>query len=209
MDEKGMVKRQEEIKRAVEQAEAFVIKNNYDFALVDAHCKALLELRKRVIEDFAESKKAANEAWKKIVAQESGHLDKIDAVREIDKRKMSEWEKKEAIRIEEANRIAQEEARKLAEKNQLDLAAQAERAGDKEVAQAILEAPVMPVSVKLSESLPKRSTVIRKTYKAVVVNPAMVPQEYWMIDQSKLDAVARATKGTLKIPGVDIVESQG
>lgn len=48
----------------------------------------------------------------------------------------------------------------------------------------------------------------RKVWKAEIQDEALVPDEYWVIDTQKIDAVARSTKGGLQIPGVRIYEEE-
>lgn len=47
----------------------------------------------------------------------------------------------------------------------------------------------------------------RDKYEFVVKDPTLVPDEFWVIDEKKIGAVVRATKGTMVIPGIEIVIS--
>jgi hypothetical protein len=44
---------------------------------------------------------------------------------------------------------------------------------------------------------------MRKAWKHRIIDETKVPREYLMIDESKLGAMARATKGTVKVDGVE------
>ena len=43
---------------------------------------------------------------------------------------------------------------------------------------------------------------MRAVWKAVVTDPDKVPRDYLIVNQSALDALAKATKGSITIPGV-------
>ena len=48
------------------------------------------------------------------------------------------------------------------------------------------------------------STSFRTDWKAEIVNGSLLPREYLMPDETKINAVVRASKGTIPIPGVRI-----
>jgi chromosome segregation ATPase len=66
------------------------------------------------------------------------------------------------------------------------------------------EAASIPVPI-LAREQPKAAGVRRvQVWHARVVDAALVPREYLIINESALDKVAKATKGAIRIPGVEI-----
>jgi hypothetical protein len=48
----------------------------------------------------------------------------------------------------------------------------------------------------------------RKTWKARVIDEALVPREYLVVNQAKLDQFAKLTKGAGDVPGVEFYEQE-
>lgn len=114
-----------------------------------------------------------------------------------------------AMRAEEEERIkaqaatdakAREAALREAEKRHAEAAAAAAKAEAKEEAAASVVGSVVQVSSVLPQV---KGQAIRKTWKARVVNLGLVPREYLVVNDQALQAFARATKGAVKIPGVE------
>ena len=95
---------------------------------------------------------------------------------------------------------AKEQARlnKLADNR----AAKAEAAGRP----SPLPEPVAPLVSGPPKSLETDlgNTSFRTDWKAELVNPSLLPREYLMPDETKINAVVRASKGSIQIPGVRI-----
>ena len=100
-----------------------------------------------------------------------GPKQKSNDVKNILNNRMVEWvESQEKIRREEERRL-QEEARKRAEEEAFSQALEAERAGEKEEAEAILQEPVYVPLVKVASNIPKsKESHIRESWSAQVVN---------------------------------------
>ena len=63
-------------------------------------------------------------------------------------------------------------------------------------------------------TLPKATPTVsgisyRDVWKFRVVNAALVPNDYKVIDEVKISGVVRATKGTLQIPGIKMSQREG
>jgi len=104
----------------------------------------------------------------------------------------------EEIRLQELAR-KQEEDRRLAE------AVAIEQAGDKKLADQVIAAPVEVPPVIVAKSVPKVQGISyteRWTYR--VINPAIVPAEFKMLDEVKIGQYARAMKSAGRIPGIEI-----
>jgi hypothetical protein len=186
----------------VDRAKALTISNNEECKSADDFCIGLKELEKQIIEHHKDIKEKAWATHKAAVAAETRALVPVLEARKIAKGKMAEWlESEEKKRRAEEDRL-RKEAQKKADDDALKAAEEAERNGDKKTAAAILETPVEAAPVVLPKTTPKVSTIIQERWFARVDNPSLIPDEYWIVDESKLGALARATKGSLKIPGV-------
>ncbi len=188
------------------KARALVIASNDDYRTADAFSVGLLALEKAIKADFKPAKDAAFQAHRAITAQEAGHLDKVQEARALLRPKMLAWEA-EQKRIEAAaQKAADDKAKKEAEDKALVEASAAEAAGDKSTAQAILEAPVVVESVIIRSTMPKRQTKIPEAWTYRVTNAALIPREFLTEDTLKLGGMARATKGSVKVAGVEFYD---
>jgi hypothetical protein len=174
-----------------------------DQASYEAAGEILREIasRKKEIKDkFAEPKKAAAASHKAICNLENELLAKVSEHENSIRQKMAAyWQA-------EQQRIAAEQERKRKEAEEMArLAMAAESSGDTETAaEAIAVAAMTEASVTVA---PKAAGVsMRKVWRAKVIDIDKVPREYMTVDQASLDAVAKATKGKIKIPGVEFVE---
>lgn len=105
-----------------------------------------------------------------------------------------------------ADAITRAEQKKL-EDARLKQAQKAEDKGDTELAESLMETPVIVPVMKVESNIPKVNGLnTRKNWKAEVIDKDLVPDEYWVINQQALDGLARATKGTMTIPGVRFYE---
>ena len=131
---------------------------------------------------------------------------------EADERARKERERQEAARAAEAEALRQaalienqkerEAMQREAEKRRAEAEAAAAKAAAKEEAAAEVVAPV----VQIASVTPKvQGQAIRRTWRARVVNVALVPREYLVPNQQALDAFARATKGAIPLPGIEMV----
>jgi hypothetical protein len=47
---------------------------------------------------------------------------------------------------------------------------------------------------------------VRTLHDFVIADPNLVPDEFWVIDEKKIGALVRASKGSIVIPGVQVLE---
>ena len=115
----------------------------------------------------------------------------------------------EARRQEDADRVRQAQEQAAAEAL-LVKAEEAAQAGDTATAEA-LEAQAMaaqesaaPISTYVAPVAEKpRGAAMRKVWKARVIDPALVPDQFKTINEKALDAYAKAMKQDAKVPGVE------
>lgn len=151
----------------------------------------------------AEAERKANAEAQERARKEQ---ERIDAMARAQREKEEAQRKIEAEARQRAQEAANAEARALAlaeaEKARKAAEAAAAKAAEREEQAASLPpAPVITIAPVAAKVAGETSV---KVWKFRIVNAAIVPREYLAIDESKIGAVVRATKGTLTIPGVEI-----
>lgn len=86
-----------------------------------------------------------------------------------------------------------DQRRKEEEKKALEAALQSDNAR----ALVNLAAQAAPVAQGVS---------VRTLYDFIIVDPDKIPDDFWVVDEKKIGAVVRSTKGSIVIPGVEIVQ---
>jgi hypothetical protein len=171
---------------------------------VDTHYEAAAQmllqakaLLKFIEGTFEPTKKKMNEAKNELMRTIKSFTDPLDSAELIIKKKMGEYHaRRERERYEEQRRL-QEEARKKEEEL---LLMRAIHTGD----ESLLDQPVEVPTVVIEETK-VQGISYREIVKYEIVDPMKVPfPEYWLIDELKIGKVARATNGTVVIPGVRV-----
>ena len=201
---------------AVEQrAGAIVIRNNDDYAQAAEFGKLIKQKAAQITEFFAPMKKAAHDAHANICAREKVSLAPLVQAERLVKKVMGEYvmeqERKRREAEEAARKAAQEEAdRKLAE------AIACESNGDKGAAdRAMEEAEIMQDAsrnIVIGAQAPKAGGVSSGVdWEIVGIDDSKVPVEMQgmvirPIDKAMVIRLIRASKGKIKIPGIEYKE---
>lgn len=161
----------------------------------------LQTVRKEVVERFADPKKKAAETHKAICALEKEFLTPVDNRISALKASTTNW-----FAVEQARIAAEEERKRKESEDAAQVAAEAEEAGETELAQeAVVAAAMAQASVTV---MPKvKGTTMREVFRAVVVDANAIPREYLIPDQALLNRVVQAHRGAIQIPGVRIEKS--
>ena len=178
-----------------------------------------LERERREAQRKAEEEAAAERRRTEAAAAEARRKAQEEADRlareAAAKRAAEEKARREAAEAEAAgNRAAAEAARIEAERAAREAAKLDQRAEAKvEKAEARAEALELQAAAVVAEvvdmPVAKAAGVAARTiWKHRVVDPALVPREYLMVDEKKLAGVARAVKGSIQIPGVEMYPEQ-
>jgi len=171
---------------------------------VDTHYEAAAQmllqakaLLKFIEDTFEPAKKKMNEAKNELMRTIKSFTDPLDSAELIIKKKMGAYHaRRERERYEEQRRL-QEEVRKKEEEL---LLMRAIHTGD----DSLLDQPVEVPTVTIEETK-VQGISYREIVKYEIVDPMKVPYpEYWLIDEMKIGKVARATNGTVVIPGVRV-----
>lgn len=182
-----------------------VITNAADYSRCGELWKAGRETMDAISEAYDSIIAAAHKAHKEAVAKKKSFYDPVEAATRKVKGIMAAYDAaRERERQAERQRL-EDEARKLAETRQLAEALRAEAGGNQAQADAIMEAPVMVAPVFVTKDVPKIEGVsFREYWKVKIINADLIPREYMIPDEKKLGAMARALKGTMNIPGIEV-----
>ena len=199
------------------EAADLVINNDGDFQSASDILRQNKTLQKKVTDYWEPMRKSAKQAYDDVLAHKNEMLDPLKAAEKIIKKKIGDYtlKKQEEQRRREAEmrRLAQEEAdRKLAE------AIKCQDSGDEFGAEAAMaEAEVMDdmalSNISVPTQKPKADGVsMSKTWKIASIDDSKVPIDLngavlRPVDKSAVMALIKATKGTIKIPGVVYEES--
>ncbi|MDI9504826.1 MAG: hypothetical protein QM271_01825 [Bacillota bacterium] len=199
--------------RMVQDAKQMEITCQTDYENAGASLIKIKDQAKKIKDYWAEPKRKAKAAHQEIVDREKAMLSVLNEAEAIIKGTMRHY----IDAVEKARREAEAEARRRQEEEAarlLEMAVQAEQSGDDHgaavsmaMAEMVSEMPAAPVI-----EAPKASGIsTRKTWKARVTDPAKVPcyangVEIRPVNMSALNNLARMTKGTAEIPGVEFFE---
>jgi hypothetical protein len=197
-------KAEQEMAPIMLKAQAFQVVDETTYLDADEIAK---EIKRRVEDRKVElnpPKEAATKAWKAMCALVKKYIDDpLAAVQTLDRKRYA-WKKaEEKKRADEAEVLRREEAKKQAEEK-LALAARMEEVGMKEQAEKVLYAPIAPTTVTTPVAIekPKGQTQI-ENWTARIVNPDLVPREFCVPSQVKLNELARLMKGKAVCAGVE------
>lgn len=208
-----------------EQANAIVIRSNDDRVNAETIMESLSDAEKRIFAYLDPPRAKAYDDYQYHKNRLDEAINPIKQARKETKQKCIKYDsEQERIRKAEQERL-ESEARKRAEDEALELAAQAEKEGDTETAQAIISDPVqsVPVFVPRTAPAPSKLTAGRKVYSAEVtdlkalckaIGDGRVQSEIIIgIDYNKekkltspaLNKIASALKESMNIPGCKCV----
>lgn len=178
---------------------------------------AIGSMKKQVTEFFAPMKTAAHAAHKAVCDRENQTLKPLlDAQKELSSKLVAFERQVEADRRAEQERLrieaqakADAEAKEEAERLALEDAVELEAAGDVAGAEAVLSNPApiapryVPAPVVASPITRIAGAVGKEVWKARVVNPALVPREWLIVDEAGLNKHAANRKSMAVVPGVE------
>lgn len=167
--------REKKEQNALEKVKGWEVKTPEDYSALDAFLVYLLDLKKMITADFkeskektAEAKRAATAAHKAVCDQEDGHISVVEEARRIGKAKLSQYEEEGRREQARLQSIADAAAKKEADDRAIELAAQAEKTGDHDKAEAIMAHPEPVAAPRVASFVPQRSTVVSKRWGAVI-----------------------------------------
>ena len=193
----------------VARASSIVVKTPEQYTEASDFLKAVKGAQKRVTDFFSPMKSKAHEAWKAITTTEAATLKPLqDAEAQVKRVLVTYQTEQEAIRQAEQRKL-QAAADEAARKERERLEKEAAKLKTPELREARLEqaaAVIAPVVTVAAVTPVIAGQSIRKTWKARVVNSDAVPRAWLMVNEKSLAAFAVATKGAVKVDGVEFYE---
>ena len=198
---------------AVQAAKELRVESQEDYEKGGGYLTGIKTRMKQIRDYWSGPKQAAQKAHKELVEREKQMLKPLEEAERIIKKTMLDYQ----TAVEKARREAEAEARRRQEEEAMRLveqAAKAEEKGDDQaaaismaMAEMVSEMPAAPAV----EAPTAAGTSVRRAWKARVTDPAAVPayfngMEIRTISSSALNNIARMTKGTAQIPGVEFYQ---
>jgi hypothetical protein len=197
----------------VDQARALKVADQQGYDLAAERLLAVADLRREIIAHHAPIKRAAHEAWQQVIAAEKRLLDPVTTAEATYKMKIADYQAEQRW-IEEVTRVrAEAEALRLAEQQrELELEqAEAEGATGEEIA-AMVNAPLVVAPPRVQPAFQQAKGITTAvTWKGEVTSLAALVKaisegkadlHLVQANQAGINEKARATRGTLVIPGV-------
>lgn len=184
------------IETEVEQltsAPVVVVNDNADVAKATAVIKGIKGLIEKVKESYDPFIDKAHAAHKEAIAQRDKYLDPLKEQKKKYEGAITDYTKRMEVEQRERERIANEELAQIAAKEKQDLLDKASTANewDRECLEE-KAAEIKPITVDVQKKVVEQEgLVIRKTWKARVINLDELPREYMIVDQSMLNASAK------------------
>lgn len=199
---------------AIVRAMSLKVESNETYLEASDALRENKRMAKAVADYWAGPKSQAKAAHQAICDREKAMLQPLSEAEAIIKRSMVTYQNA----VEEARRVAEREARKRQQEEAERLMAEAieaEKAGndaDAAIGMAMAEM-VEDITPASSMVMPPKASGIstRKVWKARIINAEQVPVyangiEIRPINTSALDGLARMSRGTVVIPGIEFYE---
>ena len=188
---------EQKVSQFLKEAKAIVIVDDDLYQYAGELLSQEKAVYKFVEKTYEKTKKALNEAKNELMKVIHLHTDPLDEAEKILKSKRTAWRtEQEEIRRKE-QKMLEAELRKQEEERRLD---EAIETGD----DSILEEPIFIPAVLVREIPKEKGHSFSDLWHGEVIDAALVPRLYLMPDEKKIDKFAKATKGTVQIPGVKI-----
>lgn len=196
----------------VARAHSLAVTNDEQYAAAAAFLSEDVKpLLRRINETFDPIVEQAHRAHKTALDAKKKVAEPVLAAERAVKASLSLY----AQRQEEARRRREAEIRRAeqerAEREALDRAAELERQGHREEAEAMLDAPIVAAPVVLPPATPKVAGVsTREGWKYRIVDPAKIRREFLVPDEAKIGALVRSMKGAAGelVGGIEVYSEQ-
>lgn len=171
--------------------------------------KAGNDILKAIDDELDPIIKAAHGVHKSLVAKKAAAREPIERVMRALKTKVADYRRAAEEERRKKELELQAAAKKIEEDKRLEEAAEMEKAGLSDVADAILDAPVDVAPIVLQEPPKiKGGITLRTKYSFRIVDPDKIPRSYLTPDLVMIGNVVRGSKGKIQIPGVEIFEEK-
>jgi hypothetical protein len=197
----------------VTQAKALKITDQQTYDLAAERLLAVADLRREIVEHHRPMKQAAYAAHQQVIAAEKKLLDPVSEAERLYKVSISMFEAEERRREAEARAKAEAEARRQAEEQREREMLQAEAQGaDVEEITAMMNEPLVVAPARVEPAFQQAKGVsVAANWKGEVVSLKELARSIAagtanisliMPCETAINQLARATRGTLVIPGI-------
>lgn len=189
----------------VARAHALEIRTPQDRADVSGFLKAVKVASAEVHARMDSAVETAHTAHKAAVALRKSFLGPLEEAERLAKIKAGKWDRDQAEAEKARVEIEQAKANAETERERQRLLKRADTVKTPELAETLreqAEAIVAPV-VQIATPAKVAGESARVTWKARVVDVSLVPREYMIVNETALQAMARATNGAIRVPGVE------
>jgi hypothetical protein len=185
----------------------FDIQSEADVVKINLILRRTIEFEKMICDRIDPEIANAYKTHKGLTAMKKEELQPILNVKERCNASLKDWQRKKEAEAKALQDKINADLKAQVEAEKARLLSEAKDDFSKEIAKEKIE-EMKAVQVDLKEC---QTAVIQKqegqykrsNWKAKIVNPDLVPKEFWKIDESMLDKVAKMTKGNQEIPGVE------
>ena len=195
---------EKQVNEGITKANSLIITNLGEYSTAVELSLSYKRLEKEIKKTFDPIVSKALETHREAVAQRKKHLDPVIAIQGIIDSKAIAWRYEEKNRQENERRAKEEEAKRNEEDLRLAEAAHFEKQGNKEAAQAVLEAPIVAPAVAMPEPPRVTGFSVTKSWTYEIQTPDLLPREFLMPDERKIGGVVRALQDNANIPGVRV-----
>lgn len=179
----------------------------------DEFCARALKYKQEAVAFYKPQKKFFDDKKALVLKEEKSVLAPLDEGRELLKNKIQKFQKllkqkeaEEAAKAAEEHRKQQEALKKAEEDRRIAQAETLEKQGKADEAAKILDAPYQSDTTAppptMKKAAPKIKTKIVEAWTYEVLDESLVPREYLMLDEKKINMECRNHKGKTKIPGI-------
>lgn len=185
-----------------------------EYEAVAADQARVQQFVKRVKPKFDQNCDHAYKAWKSACGLRDMFFKGLDAFDTRARQLLGTYQQKqERIRREQEARLAEEERKREEDRIKRE-AKLLERQGQKEMASALRSTPVQAPAISLPSTVPQVAGLSYRedwkwrpaagdTTEGRAAAEKLVPREYLQLNDVKLNGIARAMKGQIKIPGIE------
>ena len=178
-------------------AKTLVIQDDDKFHFVNDLLKTIKGIRNKIDEYFDPAITKTRVAWKENIAMKKKQSEPVEQAERIIKTKIAEYHTKQDQKRMEEERRRQEILREQEEERKLT---EAIETGD----ETILEEPIIVPEVKIEDTTKHKGISFSLIWKFRVVNKEKVPEEYKIIDETKVGQIVRANKAKTNISGIEV-----
>lgn len=188
------------------RAKRIIVYDNKTLSTANDFLLSIKQLRKEIADTFNPIIEKAHKAHKEAVNQKKRYEEPLKEAEKTIKLQIASYmdEQRRIQREAEEKARREEEERQKKETEILERAKKYEDAGMKEEAEQIKNDIPLPKPMEIPSTPELEGISISRIWKWRVVDKNLIPREYLIVDSAKITSLVKATKGQIKIPGIEI-----